>query len=152
MAECVSTGQSAAIEDVVGGDCILVVGPEMVRVHADSQFLSAVSGPFRAMLGPEWKEGDNLRGLSSQAEIPLPEDDPLAVQLLCAVIHHQTDTIPRELPSHIILNIAVTADKYDCTRALKYASESWLRSDPGKTSNLLVLAAAAYLLENATAF
>jgi hypothetical protein len=47
------------------------------------------SEPFRAMFGPEWREGTDLRGWADLVEITLPEDDATAVQLLCAVIHHR---------------------------------------------------------------
>ena len=142
----------APIEIVPDANCVLVVGPEMVRIPASSRFLSAASEPFRAIFGAETSEGSDLRGRVDLVEITLPEDDATAVQLLCALIHHRNDMIPNNLPIHTVLSIAVTADKYDCIRVLKFVSESWFHSDSNTTSDLLVLAAAAYLLDNGTAF
>ena len=152
MTDSVEARKSDIIEDIPDGDCVLIVGPALVRINANSVFLRAASGPFRAMFKPEWREGDELRARTDPIEIALPEDDAVAMQLLCAVIHHQNDSIPRELPIPTVLAIAVTADKYDCIRALRFASELWLRSRRGEVSDMLVLAAAAYLFENATAF
>jgi hypothetical protein len=154
MADLVGTKQHAVVEVVPDGDCILTVGPEKVKMRVNSLFLKAASEPFRAMLGPGWKEGNKLRDGADAVEIPLPDDDATAIQLLCAVVHHQngSDTIPRQLAVRTILNIAMAADKYDCVRALKFASESWLQPSWDRVDDLMVLAAAAYLLENAEAF
>lgn len=152
MADFAIAKQRAPVEVVSDGYCVLIVGPEKARIHANPLFLSAASEPFRAMFEPEWREGDDLRSRADPAEIRLPEDNATALRLVCAVIHHENDTIPHELPIHTLLDIAVTADKYDCISALKFASESWLCPDRDKASELLVLTAAAYLYRNATAF
>jgi hypothetical protein len=89
MANFVSAKQHAPIEIVSDGNCVLIVGQARVRIHANSRFLNDASEPFRAMFGPEWREGNDLRGRADLVEITLPEDDATAVQLLCAVIHHR---------------------------------------------------------------
>lgn len=152
MADCVDNEHCDPTDIIPDSDCILVVGPEKIRIHANSLFLSAASGPFRAIFGPDWKEGHDLRHQADLVEIPLPEDDATAFQRLCAVLHHQNDSIPRKLPALAILSIAVLADKYDCVRAAKFACESWLHSGWDATSDVLVVAAAAYLLRNEIAF
>lgn len=152
MANHVTTKQASPIQTTLDGDCVLVVGPEMVRISANSQFLSAASEPFRAMFKQEWREGYDMKSRAEPVDILLPEDDATALQILCAVIHHQNDRIPDRLPIHTVLSIAVTADKYDCIRALRFASESWLQSSRDAIGDLFVLAAAAYLLQNAVAF
>jgi hypothetical protein len=47
-------------EIAADGDLILVVGPENVKIFVHSTFLKAASKPFSAMLGPDWKEGQNI--------------------------------------------------------------------------------------------
>jgi hypothetical protein len=152
MADCVSNDKHPLIGIVPDGDCILIVDEEKTRIRVNSQFLIGASAPFRAMLGPGWKEGADLRNRSDPAEIKLPEDNADAWKILCAVLHYQNDQIPKIIPIHTILSVAITADKYDIIRALKFASESWLSADYDETSDLLVLAAAAYLFQNAAAF
>jgi hypothetical protein len=152
MTSPVAAEQPSPIRIAPDGDCVLVVGPEMVRIPANSQCLSTASEPFCAMFRPEWREGHDIRNRVKPVDVPLPEDDATALQLLCAVIHHRNDMVPDRLPIHTVLSIAVTAEKYDCIWALRFASESWLRPDRDAIGDLFVLAAAAYLLENAVAF
>jgi hypothetical protein len=104
------------------------------------------------MFKPEWREGYDVRSLVDPVEILLPEDDATAFQLICAVIHHRNDMVPNRLPLRTILSIAITADKYDCIRALRFATESWLSLHQDTIEDSLGLAAAAYLLGNAIAF
>jgi len=152
MADIVSVQQNTPSDNTLNQDCLLIVGPEMIEIEANSLFLSAASEPFRAMFRPEWRTSDDITTQAGLVAIPLPEDDPTALQLICAVIQHQNHTIPHILPVDTVLSLAVTADKYDCSRALRFASETWLHSDRNAINDLFILAAAAYLLENATAF
>lgn len=47
----------AVINIAADGDIILVVGPAKLKIRVQSLILTAVSKPFSAMLGPNWKEG-----------------------------------------------------------------------------------------------
>jgi hypothetical protein len=58
----------------------------------------------------------------------------------------------RTLAAGDVLAVAVVADKYDCVNALKFASETWLRTSGDEFDNLVLLTAAAYLFRNAQAF
>jgi hypothetical protein len=51
-----------------------------------------------------------------------------------------------------VLAVAVTADKYDCIDALKFASGNWLWPGKNEASDIMGLAAAAYLFQNEQAF
>ncbi|KAF2843893.1 hypothetical protein T440DRAFT_437076 [Plenodomus tracheiphilus IPT5] len=152
MASPVAANQLSPVQIALERDCVLVVGPEKLCIPANSQILSAASKPFRAMFRPEWRDGYDMKSQVKPVDVLLPEDDATALQLLCEVIHHQNDMIPDRLPIHTVLNIAITADKYDCIQALRFASESWLRSDQHAIGDLFILAGAAYLLGNAVAF
>jgi hypothetical protein len=146
-------GKPAAVfEDVADGDVILVVGPEKVKLRVYSLFLKAASKPFSAMFGPDWKEGRNLLGRDGPVELHLPEDNVTAMKVVCAIIHHQNKMVPQTLAASDVLGIAITADKYDCVDALKFAAGSWLQPRGSKADDLMLLAAAAYLFHNAEAF
>ncbi|SCV28459.1 uncharacterized protein FFB14_01735 [Fusarium fujikuroi] len=71
---------------------------------------------------------------------------------MCSVIHFQNDKIPQTLPASDVLAVAIAADMYDCTKALQFASKSWLRESKAKPEDLMLLAAAAYLVRNAQSF
>ncbi|PVH91489.1 hypothetical protein DM02DRAFT_678066 [Periconia macrospinosa] len=136
----------------VDGDVVLVIGPEMVKLRVHSLFLKVTSKPFAAMFRPDWKEGKSLPNRTEPAELSLPEDDPAAMRLICAVIHHKNDEVPHTLPARKVLAIAITADKYDCLDVLRFASEMWLIPDKHETGNLMLLAAAAYVFRAESAF
>ncbi|KAI8936706.1 hypothetical protein NX059_007098 [Plenodomus lindquistii] len=100
MADFIDTKQDPPTDNVQGTDCIFLVGPDKVRISANSTLLSAVSKPFRTMFGPNWKEGNDLKTTTtSTPEFPLPEDDATALQILCAVIHYRSDEVPENVPA-----------------------------------------------------
>jgi hypothetical protein len=144
--------QEVLVDIVPDGDCILVVGPDMMKLRVHSLFLSAVSKPFFAMFAPRWKKGDAVFSQSEPLEIFLPEDDATSMRLVCAVIHHKNQDVPANLSASDVLGVAITADKYDCVHAVKFAIDNWLRGRKDEASDLIALAAAAYLLWNENAF
>lgn len=146
------TQTSTVFEIAPDGDLMLIVGPEEAKLHVHSMLLRAVSKPFSAMLGPDWKEGHGLLVCDGPAEILLPEDNAAAMKIVCSIIHHQNREVSRSLAAGDVLAVAVTADKYDCVQVLRFASESWLRPSRDEAGNLMLLAAAAYLFQNAQAF
>ncbi|KUJ19030.1 uncharacterized protein LY89DRAFT_612447 [Mollisia scopiformis] len=134
------------------GDVILIIGLDKVKLRVHSLFLKTASKPFSAMFGPAWKEGHELLDRNEPVELPLPEDDSGALKLICTVLHHQNDAVPQTLAAGDVLGLAVTADKYDCVDALKFASRDWLRPGQNEAGDLMLLTAAAYLFRNAQAF
>ncbi|OCL06376.1 hypothetical protein AOQ84DRAFT_343406 [Glonium stellatum] len=143
---------SKNIKIVPDGDLILVVGPEKARLRVHSLFLKTVSKHFSAMFKPVWKEGHNMIGQDSPVELPLPEDDAATLELICAVIHHQVKLVPQTLSPDKLLKVAIMVDKYDCVDSLNSASASWFRSCKAEAEDLMRVAAAAYLFNNAQAF
>ena len=140
------------VEIAAGGDVILVVGPEKVKLRVQSLFLKAASKPFSVMLGPDWKEGHNMLSPDGLVEVQLPADNSTALMLLCAIIHHRNEMVPQTLAAVEVLRTAVVADKYDCLDAAKFAGECWLQHRGNEAGDLMLLAAAAYLFQNAQAF
>lgn len=153
MTDLVAAKQTTPSDGQLNEDRILIVGPEKTQIKVNSQFLSAASKPLRAMFKPEWESANGLKLPGEPYSVLLPEDDPAVMQVICAVIHLQNHMVPKDLPVPLIFSVAVTADKYDCIRALKFASNSWCHPEKNHTINdLFTLAAAAYLFEDAAAF
>lgn len=152
MDELSNHNQEAFVNMAPDGDCILVVGPDTVKLRVHSLFLRTASRPFSAMFTPEWKEGNALLSQAGPIEILLPEDDATHMRLLCAIIHNKNEEVPANLPARNVLGVAIAADKYDCVQAVKFASDNWLRGRHDETSDLVAFAAAAYLLWNENAF
>lgn len=144
---------SNSVTDIAtDGDVILVVGPERRKLRVHSFILKNVSMVFNAMFGPHFKEGQGLGGAYPK-EIPLPEDSADALELICCVIHSRNDAVPYSLSPSEVLQVAIAADKYDCTVGLKFAGESWLiHNDIENTVELGRLMAAAYIFDSAHAF
>ena len=152
MKESKDNTPSIVVNLAADGDVILVVGPEKVKLRVHSLFLKAASRPFSALFGPDWKEGHNMLDRDGPVELLLPEDNAGALKLICAIIHHRNKKVPQTLAAGYVLAVAVTADKYDCVDALKFASGNWLRPGKNEAGNLMLLTAAAYLFQNAQAF
>lgn len=110
------------------------------------------SKPFSAMFSPEWKEGRSPPNQDEPVHVHLPEDDPKALKLICAVIHHRNEAVPRNLSPVEVFRVAVAADKYDCVDVLKFASETWLWLREMNAHDMAFLTTAAYILRNAEAF
>lgn len=160
-------GNSMEITDIApGGDLILVVGTKpspmaMLRVH--SLILKNVSKVFNAMFDPRFSEGQAVGG-DHPKEIALPEDDAIGMKVLCQVMHHRYGDIDPSLETLHVLRIAQVAYKYDCTGILEHIRSHWLNPRPHfkdhipdnflslDFSDAGRLLAAAYLLDDATAF
>ncbi|KAA8572124.1 hypothetical protein EYC84_002042 [Monilinia fructicola] len=152
MEETDSSQSSEIIEIASDGDVIFVVGPEMVRFRVRSQSLRAVSKPFFAMLGPDWKEGHDMLDKDGPVELSLPEDNPAALKMIFALVHRRKGMVPRTLTPRFVLEVAITVDKYDLVDFMKFASGEWLRPGQRCADDLMILAAAAYLFQNAQGF
>ncbi|CAK1360658.1 uncharacterized protein RHO25_003950 [Cercospora beticola] len=146
------------------GDVILTVGAptdsamcRKMRVSAAT--LTAISPLFKTLFGPHFREGRQARNSSKPAEIPLPEDDPLAVLVLCQMAHMCSDNLRTLLDSPELLSLAITVDKYRCVTPLKLQCSAlllaWCQYDPvGRSTyassleqDLWRMASAAYLID-----
>ncbi|KAK7927593.1 hypothetical protein PG985_004591 [Apiospora marii] len=153
-AESTATTEEDISQDFsLDGDIILVVGEKKhARLRVNSQYLCCASKVFRVMFGPNWSEGQGL-SKESPKEVPLIEDDPDATFAICCVIHHRNDLVPAEISPRQVLQIAITADKYDLSVALTFARAQWLQNgdiaDPTKLACLMV---AAFLFDDQPMF
>lgn len=134
------------------GNVVLVIGQQQERLRVCSHSLAHASKPFAAMFQSKWKEGSDLLSENNLVDIPLPEDDTEALRIVCAVIHHRNEMVPRKLAPAAILGVAIVADKYDCISALAYASRTWLQLCDTGAQDRMFLASAAYLLRDAASF
>ena len=83
---------------------------------------------FNALLSPHFIEGSQL-ATQAAVEIPLPEDDPKAMSIICMVLHFRNNDVPNSLELEELLCITKLADKYDCIEALKHVARTWVRID-----------------------
>lgn len=123
--------QIPPIEDIVaapGGDVVLAVGRERVKIQVLAVVLKNSSRVFAAMFRPEFAEGHALylnQGSNEPIEIELPEDDPLALGTLCKLVHCTVDAGRYPGSGKNLLGVAKAADKYDLITRLAFPSNQW---------------------------
>ncbi|KAF2165588.1 hypothetical protein M409DRAFT_23881 [Zasmidium cellare ATCC 36951] len=114
------------------GDVIFEVGEEATarcRLLVSSAILIQASTTFAALLGPRFREGQQLASANTNGPvtIPLPEDEPQAMSDLLRLLH--LVNVPQLASAKDIKRIrsfAVAADKWCCVEALHLQSQGIL--------------------------
>ncbi|KAK5692546.1 hypothetical protein LTR97_010857 [Elasticomyces elasticus] len=135
------TGTVGAVDIVdvdSAGDVILVCsagsGGEK-RLRVSSAALGLGSPVFKAMLSVRFREGHEL-ALNFRIDVPLPDDDGEATNILCNVLHHRNKAVLDNWPqTDMMVKVAILSDKYDCIEAMMPTAKCWL-PPPTKTGNL----------------
>jgi len=138
------------------GDVTLIIGPEKASFKVFSQVLKISSKVFPAMFNPQFREGQSLLQHSSTT-IPLPEDDPEAMETLLRVLHGSDSwTHYLKFDGGHILRVAIATDKYDCNVAMgpvaRICLDTAAKNEEIKTEELLDWLMAAYWLEDHQGF
>lgn len=110
------------------GDVLFELGKDdTTKSHllVSSKVLSLASLVFAAMFTHGFREGENLSS-SSPRLIPLPDDDPAALTLLCKILHFRTAHIPTTMEVAALANLAILCDKYDCADCVRPWGMLWL--------------------------
>ena len=151
-----SSQDTRIIEVDKNGDVYLELPKLELRVS--SKALSMASKVFNTMFNSSFREGLDLAA-NETCRIPLPDDDPGAMHVLCILMHQQDIDSKGELNSGGLRLIAMLADKYSCTGAVKYWAELWIgklqdelegsRTDEKAMVDLLVV---SYILNLPTRF
>ncbi|KAK4956287.1 hypothetical protein LTR10_005809 [Elasticomyces elasticus] len=116
------------------GDAILLCGEhvgdkKITGLRVCSHILSYGTPVFRSLLAPRFREGTTLATTSS-VEIPLPEDDPHHMAVLCNILHMRHEWEPYSVHSPATLaEFAVLCDKYDCALVVKPTLERYILAD-----------------------
>jgi hypothetical protein len=139
------------------GDVLLEIPLEQgkTRLLVSSHCLGLASPVFSTMFNSRMKEGINNRPPSlTPYPLPLPEDDPEAMTLLCNIIHHRVVDIPRNPSLTCLKKLAVLCNKYDCLSICSAWGELWLaaRMEPSLANEFNELLCVAYILDIPEAF
>lgn len=103
-----------------------------LRMLVSSKIMTLVSPVFKAMLRHQtFKEGYDLA--NGQAEIPLPEDDAFATQILLNIFHYRVNMVPRKVDINTATNIAILVDKYRLHPTVLFYSELWIKELKGSS-------------------
>lgn len=145
------------------GDVLLVVGKEKRgKLRVSSSMLTQTSRVFEALLGPHFKEGQQERNSSNPVEVALPDDDLEIMAIICTQLHPGSSIgISQSISTaqgDLLLQYAITADKYDLIEVLKLQAQglllSWLcnKKYTHDLNNLGNIITASYLLHQSQAF
>jgi hypothetical protein len=151
--------EGPAHEDILeidpSGDVLFSVGssPPNARLLVSSKVLSLTSPVFDAMFSPHFKEGSHLSP-EVPSEVPLPDDEPEAMTVLCNCLHFRNGHVPRNVDFPLLRSLAVLCDKYNCAKSIFPWSILWLqrweteKCEDGFEALLIVI----YALDCAEAF
>lgn len=110
------------------GDVSLLVHKTQ-RIRVSSSILGFHSKAFRAMFKGYFSEAAKLSensSSSSPTEIELPDDDPEAMLLVCAILHGKVLQLQCQPSSRQLLKAAMHAEKYDCIAAVTPVMVLWV--------------------------
>ncbi|EON64597.1 hypothetical protein W97_03830 [Coniosporium apollinis CBS 100218] len=143
------------------GDVMLVLGPSespRASLLVSSKVLSIASRVFEVMFGPYFMEGQAMREEKNPAkplQLPLPDDDPSGVTILCNYLHHRHLSLPKSPSLDLVVEVARVADKYDCAAILRPVVAAWMRPylfEASAEPQLRDLLALACLFDDAWSF
>lgn len=107
-----------------------------IRVRCSSAHLILASSVFEAMLSQSFKENLVVRSPGT-VDLPLPDDDPIALLMLLNIIHGQTKDVPLEVDMCMLTRLAIVVDKYQLHVVVGIVSRIWidrLKANIPKTS------------------
>jgi hypothetical protein len=125
-----STTESNAEVMAKRGDVILQLGKvgvgEGVRnILVASMVLSLASPVFANMFDGRFSEGQNLSPNSPRI-VPLPDDDPESIIIICKICHIQTSNLPVKLTATAFSKLALVCNKYDCVDLVRAWAMIWV--------------------------
>jgi len=86
--------------------------------------MSYGSPVFKTLLGSRFRGGTAL-AISSTVEIPLPEDHPILMVVLCNIFHMRNDHVLK-LDNISLKGLAQLCDKYDCVLVARLVVERYI--------------------------
>lgn len=143
---------SSIVEICAKGDVILLIGTEQKKIRSLSSILRNLSNDFDKLIVRNFAE-DQILWCRDTHKVHMPDDSAMAGEIIRSIIHLRNDVVPLHLASQDVYDIAITADKFDCTLVVKQASTLWLdQRNVTDIRSLSRLMTAAYILRNPEAF
>ncbi|KAH6617404.1 hypothetical protein F5144DRAFT_391990, partial [Chaetomium tenue] len=117
------------------GDLRLIVGPDQISFRVCSRSLARSSSYWETLLYGPFAEGQGQQKAGSDWVIPLPEDRPEGLRILCFAVHGKFDALPSEMTHAELLYVVVLADKYNMVGSLKPFWKDWVQDPDCVTDN-----------------
>lgn len=109
------------------GDLRLIVGSDQIAFQVCSRALARSSEYWETLLYGAFAEGQGQQEAGSDWVIPLPEDRPEGLRILCLAVHGRFDALPGKITHGELLYLTVLADKYNMISSLKPFWKGWLK-------------------------
>jgi hypothetical protein len=110
------------------GDVLLQLsgkdGGLALNLLVSSRTLSLASSVFGAMFNGHFAEGQDLSSASPRV-VPLPDDDPRLMEILCNIFHLRMSKVPEDLDPKSMADLTVLCDKYDCLEGVRFNAKAW---------------------------
>lgn len=111
------------------GDVLLQLGSTSQKndmaVLVSSRALSFFSPVFATMFSGRFADGQRLSS-STPLQLPLSDDDPMAMLALCNIAHHRVPKLPSEDRHECFAQFAILCDKYNCVDPVRSQSRAWV--------------------------
>lgn len=102
-------------------------GPHtLVHMLVSSKHLMLASPAFKAMLQPSTFEEGRKLSAAGKVEVPLPEDDPTAFEVVLNIIHGRNKLVPRVISLELLTSVSLLVDKYQMAEAVDCFSDTWI--------------------------
>ena len=90
------------------------------------KILSMSSPVFKAMLGPQFLEGQSASG-NGIPTVTVKDDSIKAMGIILHAIHLQGHQVPETVSCSLLRHLAVVCDKYDLRKSLGTWPETWAK-------------------------
>ena len=97
-----ATSPNGVLDIDSDGDLILEAGtdPKAVLMRVSEDTITRMSKVFKVMLGPNFAEGQKTHTVTDP--LKLRDDDPVAMELMMKMAHHEVDTASDIKPRNIV--------------------------------------------------
>lgn len=130
--------------------------PDKIQMRVSSSHLTLASPVFKRLLKGGFAESRSLDSTGT-AEVPLPEDNPQALQILLNIIHGHVKKVPRAMGIGMLTHISILIDKYCLHEVTEIFTDMWfekLKGDiPGSfTKDLMCWLCVSWVLRKSEVF
>jgi hypothetical protein len=97
---------------------------EETRFKVSSNLLTQSSDYFKARLGQNWPEGQEL-SQKGNVEIRIDGFEPEGVRIVLNILHWRNDQIPLHVDLALLTKVALVTDYFQCNQALCFMGKKW---------------------------
>jgi hypothetical protein len=98
----------------------------LVHMLVSSKYMMLASPVFKAMLQTRTFEEGRKLSAAGKVEVPLPEDNPTAFEIVLNIIHGRNKHVPRVLSLELLTSVSLLVDKYQMAEAVECFSDTWI--------------------------